>query len=131
MFTGKIIFIALVILLVGTAVNSEPPPTRDGNKLLHDCITVVKGTPDRPEDGVNAGWCLGYLAGISDMRGLIEQVPNISPECTPQEVTMAQKTRILMKYLNSHPEELHRPSVVLVVIAMNEAFPCHTQTAPR
>jgi hypothetical protein len=45
--------------------------------------------------------------------------------CLPIEgVTAGQAIRIVTKYLNAHPERLHRDAHILVVEALREAFPC-------
>ncbi len=47
------------------------------------------------------------------------------PVCIPTErVSLGQLGRVVVKYLKDHPEEEHDAAVVLVVVALREAFPC-------
>ena len=61
------------------------------------------------------GYCTGLVYGIS----------NASPHvCPDEEVTTGQETRVVLKYLQDHPEELHLDNAVLVEKALEKAFPC-------
>jgi uncharacterized protein YoaH (UPF0181 family) len=45
--------------------------------------------------------------------------------CFPTEgMTSGQAVRIVTKYLNARPERLHHDAHVLVIEALQEAFPC-------
>jgi Rap1a immunity proteins len=44
--------------------------------------------------------------------------------CLPDGTGSEQAIRIVVKYLNSHPEKLHKDAHILVVEALREAFPC-------
>jgi hypothetical protein len=49
-----------------------------------------------------------------------------SPEvCTGQNVTHRQEVRVVVKYLQDHPEELDQIGGRLVEKASAQAFPCH------
>jgi len=61
-----------------------------------------------------AGYCLGIVKGTS----LTTRV------CTPDGVTVLQATRVVFKYLNDHPAQLHLPEVELIEEALSKAFPC-------
>jgi hypothetical protein len=43
----------------------------------------------------------------------------------PQNVTVLQVARILVKWLREHPERLHEPRMILMRDALSEAFPKH------
>ena len=44
--------------------------------------------------------------------------------CADPKVLIKQKIRIVTRYLEQHPESLHKKAVWLVLFAMAEAFPC-------
>lgn len=120
-----VIFIGLLFLLIGASAKAEEL-RQDGNELLRDCTASVR------RDGVDsyrAGWCLGYLAGVRHTRSLYTKFPSV--DCTPQEVTSGQIKSIVVKYLQDHPEKLHYTNYGLVNMALNEAFPCKAQLAPK
>lgn len=44
--------------------------------------------------------------------------------CVPPEVQLGQEVKVVVKYLNDHPEKLHTNAVPLVQGALEIAFPC-------
>jgi len=118
------------LLLLLVAVFSPPSwgiaaTTNDGNKLLTDCgaaVTFMDG--ERLLDTVGASHCLGFIQGLNQMNDFygLKGAPMFF--CRPREVTAGQATRIVVKYLRDHPEELHKEDFVLVVAALSAAFPC-------
>jgi hypothetical protein len=49
----------------------------------------------------------------------------MSPKvCPAKDSTYEQGTRVVVKYLQDHPEELHMKSSALVERALAKAFPC-------
>jgi hypothetical protein len=118
-----VIFIGLIfLLLIGASVNAEEP-SGDGKELLRDCETTKNVS--------STMWCYGYLNGILDMQSLTEGNPYLPTLCTPPEVTMEQARRVVVKYLQNHPEKLHYGEHALTYIALIEAFPCKAQPAPE
>jgi hypothetical protein len=77
-----------------------------GNKLKQKC-----------DGGVGDElFCVGYVTGIADAHAM--------SICTPKEVTQGQNMNIVKKYLNDNPAQLHRDADVLVLTALQQAFPC-------
>ncbi len=106
----------------------------DGNNLLSQCNVAVdimdgkKLTAD-VQGGINAGnsmYCFGLMQGIISLNKLYE-VPlrNNALFCTPHSnITNGQAARIVVKYLQEHPEMLHEPDFAITINALIEAFPC-------
>ncbi len=91
-------------------------------------------------------WCAGYLAATQDV--LLQNVVNLSvfgmagvtlagPDkvkqyafdslrgpCIPENGTLLQFARVLVKWLREHPERLHEAKSVLTMAAFKDAFPC-------
>ena len=44
--------------------------------------------------------------------------------CIPEGAKSLQWAKVVVKWLNDHPEKLHDPAVIAVYLAMKEAFPC-------
>jgi hypothetical protein len=42
----------------------------------------------------------------------------------PDSVTSTQLAKVIVKYGNDHPQELHLPGVIVVTNALLAAFPC-------
>jgi hypothetical protein len=127
-----------LLLLLGTvlplkAAFAQSPS--DGNALLHNCSLVVRMANgedvNSPLDNLNAGECMGLVRGIMDTMTLWQSVDHGGPVdntamhgCIPDSIKTIQGARIVVKYLNDHPERLHVPDTRLVLMAMVDAFPC-------
>ena len=115
--------IPLCIFLFVFSVGSSSVPQQDvtsGTWLLGSCQITVKATDDRTfqENDLESfrdGFC----------RGMIEGVSKASPRVCLYDVTYAQEVRIVLKYLQDHPEEIHQRNTILVDKALSKAFPCH------
>lgn len=129
--------ILCVLFLLGAANAGAEDQLRaewTGSDLLANCsafVKVLNGDKSSKESLEKAGYCYGYLVGISDglhlMMGVAMQTKsakNPSLICTPPGTTVGQHARVLVKYLKDHPEHLHKNSGVLSYVAFTDAFPC-------
>ena len=99
---------------------------RDGNSLLSQCQSAIDTSEKRRNnyDQFGAAYCLGFLQGFSEMNGFYKAMKGNSFFCIPEKVTLLQKTRVVVKYLNENPSKLHKNESFLVHFAFSEAFPC-------
>lgn len=98
----------------------------DGNLILEHCIKVQQFFEGRSSaDSSKAGICVGYIQGARDMHDVYQFASKATPLfCIPSQVPNGQLVRILLKYLQSHPEKLHLNGGFLCSLAFVEAFPC-------
>ncbi|MBZ5662382.1 MAG: hypothetical protein LAO08_18425 [Acidobacteriia bacterium] len=76
--------------------------------------------------------CLGYITGFIDgynigMETDKSQTGSSHPSfCLPpkEPISGNQGLRIVVKWLNEHPERLQQPKQVLITLAFKDAFPC-------
>ena len=80
-------------------------------------ITDVLGSCEA-EPRAQQNWCLGYIFGI------LQSLQEVGLVCGVEEVTMEQQRRVVVKYLNDHPEDLHQHPLSQVQKAFIGAFPC-------
>lgn len=75
-----------------------------------------------------AGTCMGFIQGIIDTDTIAHTDENGHPTgpklCVPAEASERQLAKVVVKYGDDHPEQLHLPAVVIVLLAMKGAFPC-------
>jgi hypothetical protein len=107
------------LLLACAAVSSDEDYT-SGNWLLGSCTITVKGMDDKNHsqdvyESYRDGWCRGIVAGVSDAS------PKVCPDAN---VIHGQAVRVVLKYLQDHPEELHVNGSALAEKALARAFPC-------
>ena len=107
-FKQLLIGVVLIVMSQGVFAN-----WKSGNELLANCGSEIP---------YMRGVCLGYILGVDD-RGWGKTHGGLS-YCTPKGLTANQLQKIVSKYLNDHPEELHYTADVLVGKALLKAFPC-------
>lgn len=117
----------------------EADVSSSGNRYLEICASEEKPTERWNEmDFLHAGLCEGFMLGVRDgmgftiaalkhdnsslsyLKGSIEDLG----VCEPDTVELGQIVRVVLKYIRDHPEQAHRPSAELVVMAELNAFPC-------
>ena len=117
--------IPLCIFLFAFSIRSSSAPEQDatsGTWLQGSCQITVKAADDRTfqENDLESfrdGFC----------RGMIEGVSSASPRVCPDSDSRysVQEVRIVLKYLEDHPEELNQRNTTLIDKALSRAFPCH------
>lgn len=74
---------------------------------------------------MDAGFCGGQVHGVvvtvATWRAAASDRAYI---CTPPEVSSHQAIRIVVKYLEDNPAQLHMQSVDSIMYALAKAFPC-------
>jgi len=92
----------------------------DGNQLLHDCQVSIHaedtGTLLEREE-IPATYCVAVVHGVSDLAQVWGGVEY------PLGWTEAQGIRVVVAYLERHPESLHKRDTLLIYTALREAFP--------
>ena len=108
----------------------------DGNELLTNCkLAEAAITPDGYRHNIADGFEVGYCVGaIHTFKGRIEYIYKQDPpgyqspkprNCEiPEGVTNEQLIRVLVKYLEEHPDLLHIWEAGLLDAAFRHAFPC-------
>jgi Rap1a immunity proteins len=102
----------------------------DGNSLLRDCTSAIRladGVAGISEDDVRrAMFCSGYLSGFLDAHALTTSFNGGKKLfCLPESgISGEQAARVIVKFLQDHPERLHESARILAMIALQMAFPC-------
>jgi hypothetical protein len=121
----------LSIFLGAVSFGQSPALTPDGNGLLQACGTEKIRTD---AEKFNYGYCAGVVDAVSRMMQLHSSPKNWKAPlavCYPKGVTQDQLERVVVKYLQDHPEALHMMNVALVEAALNHAFPCQPNAPPK
>jgi hypothetical protein len=63
----------------------------------------------------------GYFAGVQDAYNGIHF-------CVESEVKMSQAAEIVIKYMKDNPEKWHTAGQILVIEALDKAFPCKNES---
>jgi hypothetical protein len=132
--------VLLTVVMLASAQAPKQPSEENvvvfggtGSDILRRCsdVGVLKaGETVAPlrlvEVSKHAGACEGYIAGVSDT--ILSYGSVITPKnriyCPPPNAEMDQLIRVVKKWLEDNPSQLHLPAGVLVIRALGEAFPC-------
>jgi hypothetical protein len=94
-----------------------------GNRLFDLC------KPDAPA-------CWNYVSGVADAVMLLEAFSRVLrtgtdrtafQACIPSGVTIRQMVDIATRFLERHPQTRHTSGAALIMVALNEAFPCSSK----
>ncbi|MEX5683011.1 Rap1a/Tai family immunity protein [Pseudomonas silesiensis] len=114
------------VALVGTLASGSAMAL-DGIGLLSSCQTTIKYSEgDKNISPFDVGQCTGMVDGVEGaILVLNDSVTSNMKTCYPAAgTTNIQKARIVVKYLQEHPDQLHLPASMLTVIAYMGAFSC-------
>jgi hypothetical protein len=98
-----VIMLAALLMTSTAAYTSE---LMSGNKLLAFCQSTDDG--DR-------SFCLGYVLGVWS------ELPDM---CSPGILEAGQLAKVVGRYLEANPQNLHLNSTTLVEVAVRNAWPC-------
>lgn len=126
--------LALVVIcaLVGSAHAAGDYPGDSGNAFVRTCSGIDRDDKDKTNVELEKDVaCVGYISGLTDgataehafaHSETHKSVPE--PYCLPAKVEYGQLIRIVLKYINDHPETAHMRTPPLAVLAWQKAFPC-------
>jgi hypothetical protein len=88
------------------------------DRMLPACTAFIRDRAPGDVDGVfAAGRCIGLMQGLGFASRLLGA-------CPPDEVTVAQRARVAVTYVEARPDRMHEDFRALAVEAMREAWPC-------
>lgn len=117
-----------VILIILFLLSFSQSSHADGNSLLSDCKVALDLLDGKSTNGssVAAGLCMGIIQGMRHMNSLYES--KLSKEdtyfCVPEKAQLGQLTRVVVKYLEDNPSELHNHEAFLIAFAFSASYSC-------
>ena len=92
--------------------------TLSADRMLPACTAFIRDRAPGDVDGVfAAGRCIGLMQGLGFASRLLGA-------CPPDEVTVAQRARAAVTYVEARPDRMQEDFRALAVEAMREAWPC-------
>jgi hypothetical protein len=96
-----------------------------GQDLLNYCAEFVRKQGTRESlDGLNTGFCIGFMHGVLDATDLTRANGSTPAFCFPQNAKIDQAIRIVEKHLRENPAMLHYSAASQVNLALSRTFPC-------
>jgi hypothetical protein len=128
---------ALAILQSGGSAQNPPQkPQRvifwspmSGEELVDKCKDAGSEEPAAGTE-VQSLQCLVYISGFTDGYGAALIGFNNNKQaafCPPEQVSLTQMARVLVKFGKDHPEKLWMRAYTVTLLALKDAYPCRTQ----
>ena len=116
-------------MLLTVAVVVSVAPTPAGAEALRgdQFLTMLTGqTSNNVQSVVNKANGMGYLQGLLDSYIVFStRDPSLRVYCMPTEgFSIAQARRVVIQWLEAHPQRLHEEARILIFHALADAFPC-------
>ena len=116
--------ITISLGVTSPVMGDEPEGT--GNTFLTDCNIALRLLNNiklswslDSKDWFSVGFCMGAIHGVQDTLRSTEGM------CLPDEIVVGQAIRIVVKYLEDHPQELQEQDTLLIKKALLDAYPCN------
>lgn len=100
----------------------------DGNELLNHCQRGIQYLDTDGKDGnaFSTGYCLGVITGVTSLRGITNESLGEVKTCLPKPApSNLQAARIAVKFMTDFPEHLNLDDGLLVLFALQRAYPCN------
>jgi hypothetical protein len=128
----RILFGILLAFFAVHACNAQRKPETvfggSASELVAKCKNISLLDPGGKGDSSELNECMGYITGVVD-AGTIASRRNENgafSACIPESASKGQLVRIYLKYADNHPERLHLVAAIMVIEALEAAFPCVT-----
>jgi hypothetical protein len=144
MLTRAALIAAVLLLCTPRLARAGDSAGDTGNDLLEYCKPVAEHGAEAKD--FFAGYCLGLIQGMRytmsvdvgahslakepstdksiEAKRATMRCDSVWKECVPDEATAGQLAKVVVKFLNDHPERLHEDAFGLIHDAFKAAFPC-------
>ena len=117
-----------LVLALSQAAPAEGEDLNSANAIMPGCRFFLEEPRQEPrpnitpfQEGFKEGECLGFILGV-DAGARLAATPK--PWCIPEAASNGQIVRVVVNYIDRHPEEMHRHFAVLAFDALLQAWPC-------
>ncbi|HXA86129.1 MAG TPA: Rap1a/Tai family immunity protein [Candidatus Dormibacteraeota bacterium] len=121
--------IGYVLFAFATSISTFGQASIDGNTLQPKCqlalATKAEASKFTSSEFMDASFCQGYVAGVLDQISGAEgtTVPDNEKFCLAK-IPLSQVIKVVYKYMNEHPEQLHFDGARLIRLSLGKALPC-------
>lgn len=110
-------FLAAALLLMPHVADAD-----DGNQLLKECNAFINGDNISEEQGIRL-WT-GCPSSIRVALSYDIEFNTFRKVCLPDSIQNGQLARMIVRYLERYPEQLHQDEFELVRLIVGKSFPC-------
>src|ERR1700720_4636096 len=102
----KAILVAVSLVVMSKAASAQ---VLTGNDLLPACRDFINQKFSK--DTLNQGQCIGIIHALTFSAPYDPSFPS----CVPDNVTVTQATTVVVRWLEKHPQDWHKPFFSLVL----------------
>ena len=119
-------FLLVIVIISSMFPVSAAADAVRGEQLLHwltgKANSEIEATMDRAKS-------MAYLSGLLDSYVVLSAIaPELKIYCVPPKgISIGQAREVVVKWLSNHPERLKEEARILVLYALQDAFPCQKQ----
>jgi hypothetical protein len=130
------LFLLLPSLLIAFNATSGKAEI-NGKMLLENCKEAVKYIENKNDSSINhsaVNFCIGYISGVNDLHTkFIDSVACFEPPiyCIPANTQIEEMIKIVVKFLEQHPQDLTYQGAALTVSALRDVYPCNYGTPQK
>lgn len=104
------------LMAVGVTAAGAAEVDRDSaNYWLPHCKAAIE-----QRDSLAPGICIGAISGLAFV---LRAIPAYCAD-VPYAATYDQIARVVIRYIEEHPQRMHKPFLNLAVEALHDAWPC-------
>jgi len=129
--------LAAALLLAMAALPRYANAIENSRELAAACRAVERGATGEGEqiripNTKGALLCWGYMQAIQELSVLTDESGNrLLGSCPPQDTTSLQLLHAFTHYAKAHPDASEGNSILAVINALQDAFPCDMDHAAK
>lgn len=122
---SKALTILFFMVLAAATARAQQFKIDTGNDFLRECSGKTEGSPKTTEEAIITSICSAYVAGFQSGILFSQALSGIKTICLPKQgIEHGQSLRIVVKWMNGHPETLHQSTDGLILQSLVAAFQC-------
>lgn len=117
--------IGIILLAASTTVLAA----YDGSTLEKRSINALSylddpGSSRNMENLIHTSHLLGKIKGILTISHITYGVTGKALFCAPEFSSLHQPLKVIIKFVQDHPAELHHPEDVIIALSFSTSWPC-------
>lgn len=124
-------FVAVVLGIALSVPAAKAQGTATGIDLQKECQSAVEAYKSTEIISFRAAHCIGFITGVAYTMSMWEATNNDKhlslesvPACIPEAATPEEYVKVVLHYLDEHPNRLHESEGLLVFFALHDGYPC-------
>jgi hypothetical protein len=118
----RIVLCAAMLALATSAAGAvEATSSASANAMLPNCKALINATQSNTRA---AGYCEGMIVMFAFMSPFLDSYSYAGCTEFPNNVTVQQVARVIVRYIEARPQRIHESFMALVIEALHEAWPC-------